>query len=50
MSAAITAEEINAYLAEAFPISGQRCIDVGERWALDIHAGGNGIRALDDAE
>ena len=34
MSAAITAEEINAYLAEAFPISGQRCIDVGERWAL----------------
>ncbi len=34
MSAAITAEEINAYLAEAFPISGQRCIEVGERWAL----------------
>ena len=34
MSAAITAEEINAYLAEAFPISGPRCIDVGDRWAL----------------
>jgi len=34
MPAAITADEINAYLTEAFPISGQRCLEVGERWAV----------------
>ena len=34
MLAAITADEINAYLAEAFPISGQRCVEVGGRWAV----------------
>ena len=34
MPAAITADEINAYLAEAFPISGQRCVEVGGRWAV----------------
>lgn len=34
MLAAITADEINTYLAEAFPISGQRCVEVGGRWAV----------------
>ena len=34
MPTAITADEINAYLAEAFPISGQRCVEVGGRWAV----------------
>jgi uncharacterized protein (TIGR00369 family) len=34
MRAAITADEINAYLQDAFPISGQRCIEVRDRWAL----------------
>lgn len=34
MPTAITADEINAYLTEAFPISGQRCVEVGERWAV----------------
>ena len=34
MLVAITADEINAYLAEAFPISGQRCVEVGGRWAV----------------
>ena len=34
MLTAITADEINAYLAEAFPISGQRCLEVGGRWAV----------------
>ena len=34
MPTAITADEINAHLAEAFPISGQRCVEVGGRWAV----------------